>query len=59
MDFQTVAGIYTIVRGSDNFAHSEPFASGGPAFKTLWTRMRNMSWMILSRAAFGHLVARI
>jgi hypothetical protein len=44
---QLAAGIYIIIRGFDNFAQAEPFASAGPAFravwdlsKTLWVRIR-------------------
>jgi len=38
---QLAAGLYIIVRGIDNSAQVEPFASGGPAFKELWKLIRN------------------
>jgi hypothetical protein len=37
---QTAAGMYIIVRGIDNFAQTEPFASAGPVFMALWSSIR-------------------
>jgi hypothetical protein len=38
---QTAAGIYIIVRGIDNLAQVEPFASADPAFRELWRLTRD------------------